>query len=321
MAQVLTQAEVDALLAAVLDENLVGDTKPKFNRLPRIFDLTEGGQGLHRSLPVLDMISSRFAKILRSHFSNVLRCPIDVKLASVATVAYGDLIKTMQYPACVGVVEIANLGKPMAVSLEGELLFGYLEVLFGNSREPGRAFENKELTKLEINIASQIIQNVLTSLGSAWKSVEKIHFEFKHIETNPQYLTFAQSDDLIIVHNIHVSFADVGAKLKLIYPLHSIDSLKPKLKEYATGMQKPNNEWAQAILSELENAEVEVNAVISSKEMRIKDLMALKVGDVINFENYKHGHADICISGNKKFEASVVQDSGRQMVKIKRGDL
>ena len=99
MNQVLSQAEVDALLSAVAEGSLEGSgggSVKKDANSPEVtaYDLTNQDRVIRGKMPTLDLIYERFVRLFRMSLSNSLRKIASISIISTDLLKFGEFVNT-----------------------------------------------------------------------------------------------------------------------------------------------------------------------------------------------------------------------------------
>ena len=99
MSQILSQDEVDALLRGISGGEVETETdkSPEISGL-KTYDLTSQERVVRGRMPVLELISDRFSRLMRSSLSSSLRKPVGATIISNDMMKYGDFLKTLPVP-------------------------------------------------------------------------------------------------------------------------------------------------------------------------------------------------------------------------------
>ena len=108
MSQVLSQSEVDALLAAVSDGEInsessggnSGGSASADEKVVVVYDLTSQDRIIRGRLPQLDVIYEKFMRSFRVSLSSTLRKVSNLTHASTDFLKFGEFINTLPMPTC-----------------------------------------------------------------------------------------------------------------------------------------------------------------------------------------------------------------------------
>ncbi|MEK6706285.1 MAG: flagellar motor switch protein FliM, partial [Bdellovibrionota bacterium] len=216
MNQVLTQAEVDALLSAVADGSAgaaANDSAPapssgggggEGDGIPPSFggdgdnifqeeevipyDLTNQDRVIRGRMPTLDIIYERFIRLFRMSLSNALRKIASISIISTDLLKFGEFINTLPIPSCMCIVRFESLHGPALLVFESKLAYALVDSFFGGTDRPYTKIEGKEFTRIELSIMNKVMDLAIKDLEEAWAPVHKAELSFVRHEVNPQFV-------------------------------------------------------------------------------------------------------------------------------------
>lgn len=310
MNQVLSQSEVDALLAAVSEGEVAasGDTQnngaPKDDRVVVVYDLTSQDRIIRGRLPQLDVIYEKFMRSFRVSLSSALRKIAALNHASTDFLKFGEFINTLPMPTCMSVLRFNALRGSALIVIESKLAYALVDSFFGGDDRPYTKIEGKDFTPIELSIVRKVVELAIEDLENAWASVEKIDASFVRTEVNPQFVGIVPPTDVVIASTFDVELENANGTITLVIPYATIEPIKQKL---ANGFQVESDQtdkklWTSIIQEQLMETDVEVRVELGQTEILLKDLMKLKPGDVIPLDHDVNGEFDVQIENVKKFK-------------------
>ncbi|MGE3684023.1 MAG: flagellar motor switch protein FliM [Bdellovibrionales bacterium] len=325
MSQVLSQSEVDALLAAVSEGEIgSGDattTGPDGDeRVVVVYDLTSQDRIIRGRLPQLDVIYEKFMRSFRVSLSSALRKIATLTHASTDFLKFGEFINTLPMPTCMSVLRFNALRGSALFVIESKLAYALVDNFFGGADRPYTKIEGKDFTPIELSIVRKVVDLAIDDLESAWASVEKIDASFVRTEINPQFVGIVPPTDIVIASTFDVELENANGTITLVIPYATIEPIKQKL---ATGFQVESDQtdkkmWTAIIRSQLLETSVNMNVNLGESEITLNDLMGLKVGDVIPLDQDTTGEFDVLIEGVPKFKAYYGIHHGSVAVQVTR---
>lgn len=309
MNQVLSQSEVDALLAAVSEgevqtaETTSGAVK-KDDRNIVNYDLTSQDRIIRGRLPQLEVIYEKFMRSFRISLSSALRKIASIQLTSTEFLKFGEFINTLPMPTCMSVLRFTSLRGSALFVIESKLAYALVDSFFGGADRPYTKVEGKDFTPIELSIVQKVVSLAINDLENAWASVEKIGCSFVRTEVNPQFVGIVPPTDVVIASTFDIELENATGTVSLVIPYATIEPIKQKL---STGFQVESDQsdkriWTSIIREQLMDTDVEVKVNLGETEIRLKDLMKLQVGDVIPLTQDSSGELDIQIENVKKFK-------------------
>ncbi len=322
MNQVLSQSEVDALLAAVSDGDSpspeptkaagnggggsgaggVGKVSEQKNVIT--YDFTSQDRIIRGRLPQLEVIYERFMRAFRVSLSSSLRKIASLSLTSTEFLKFGEFINTLPMPTCMSVLRFGNLRGSALFVIESKLAYALVDSFFGGADRPFTKIEGKDFTPIELSIVRKVVELAITDLENAWASVEKIGCSFVRTEVNPQFVGIVPPTDVVIASTFDVELENATGTISMVIPYATIEPIKQKL---STGFQVESDQtdkrlWTSIIKEQLMETGVELRVSLGETEMLLKNLMELKVGDIIPLNQDATGEFDIHVENVKKFK-------------------
>jgi flagellar motor switch protein FliM len=332
MSQVLSQSEVDALLAAVSEGEIAGGEEggggsggggtpgaPADDRVVVVYDLTSQDRIIRGRLPQLEVIYEKFMRSFRVSLSSALRKIATLNLASTDFLKFGEFINTQPMPTCMSVLRFNALRGSALLVIESKLAYALVDNFFGGFDRPYNK-DGKDFTAIELQIIRKVVNLAIGDLEDAWSSVEKIDCSFVRTEINPQFVGIVPPTDIVIASTFDVELENANGIITLVIPYSTIEPIKQKL---STGFQVESDQtdkklWTSVLQDQLLGTEMDMRVDLGAAEISVEDLMKLKVGDVISLDQDSTGELDLQVEGVKKFKCYYGIHHGSVAVQVTR---
>lgn len=321
MNQVLSQSEVDALLAAVSEgevgsEGVAGGASNDKGVV--VYDLTSQDRIIRGRLPQLDVIYEKFMRAFRVSLSSALRKIATLNHASTDFLKFGEFINTLPLPTSMSVLRFNELRGSALFVIESKLAYSLVDSFFGGTDRPYTKADGKEFTPIELSIIRKVVELAITDLENAWSSVYKIGCHFVRTEVNPQFVGIVPPTDVVIASTFDVELENANGTITLVIPYATIEPIKQKL---SSGFQIESDQtdkklWTSTIKEQLLDTEVEVLVNLGETMIAAEDLIKLKVGDIIPLNQDVNGQFDVQIEGIKKYKSYYGVSHGNKAVKL-----
>ncbi len=324
MSQVLSQSEVDALLAAVSEGEVASDSggqvKSEDDKVVVAYDLTSQDRIIRGRLPQLDVIYEKFMRSFRVSLSSALRKIAALNHASTDFLKFGEFINTLPMPTSMSVLRFNALRGSALLVIESKLAYALVDSFFGGDDRPYTKIEGKDFTPIELSIVRKVVELAIEDLEQAWLSVEKIDCSFVRTEVNPQFVGIVPPTDVVIASTFDVELENANGTITLVVPYSTIEPIKQKL---ASGFQVESDQtdkklWAGIIQTQLMETEVDLRVDLGYTEITLDELMGLKPGDVISLDQDANGEFDVQIEGVKKFKGYYGVNHGSVAIQVNR---
>jgi flagellar motor switch protein FliM len=334
MNQVLTQAEVDALLNAVADGDVEADAKASTGQSdvnpgksdaeendPDVvsYDLTNQDRVIRGRMPTLDIIYERFIRLYRMSLSNALRKIATISIISTDLLKFGEFVNTLPIPSCMCIMRFESLRGPALLVFESKLSYALVDSFFGGTDRPYTKLEGKEFTRIELSIMRKVMDLAIKDLEEAWAPVHKTDISYLRTEVNPQFVGVVPPSDVIISTTFEVELENASGTIALVVPYSTIEPIKNKLNaSFQTELDRVDREWTAKMEEHLRNTDVNVLVNLGTAQINVGDLVNLSIGDVIPLSQDADGEMDILIEGVPKLKCFFGVSRGNRAVQVTR---
>ena len=280
----LSQEEVDGLLKGVVDEpdgalsaEAAGGVRPyKVGTQERI---------VRGRMPALEIINDRFARLLRIGLFNFMRRSPEVSIAPARVVKYSEFIRNLVVPTNLNLATVKPLRGSTLFVFEPALVFLIIDNLFGGDGRFHTRVEGRDFTQTEQRIISRLLHVVFDDYQKAWERVYPLRFEYVRSEMHPQFASIATPTEIVIVSTFNVEFGGHGGAIHICIPYSTIEPIRDLIDSPMQGDRaEPDRRWAQMLQKQLQIADVEVVADLATTTLKLGELCAMKVGDVLPIE-------------------------------------
>ncbi len=280
MQDLLSQDEIDALLHGVDDGDV--DTEPEFAPgEAKPYDLTSQDRIVRGRMPTLEMINERFARYTRISLFNLLRRSADVAVGGIQIQKFGEYVHTLYVPTSLNMVKFRPLRGTGLFILDAKLVFKLVDNFFGGDGRHAK-IEGREFTPTELRVVQMVIDQVFIDLAEAWRTIMPIEFEFMNSEVNPSMANIVSPSEVVVVSTFHVELDGGGGDLHITVPYSMIEPIRETLD---AGMQSDvddvDERWVTALREDVMDAKVDLNCNIVERQITLRDILDLQVGDVI----------------------------------------
>jgi len=283
-ADLLSQDEIDALLHGV-DSGAVATEAPPAPGEARQYDFASQDRIVRGKLPTLEMINERFARTWRIGLFNLLRRSADLSVRGIDLMRFGEYMHSLQVPTNLNLVKMKPLRGTALVVFEPRLVFTTVDNFFGGTGKFHTRIEGREFTPTEMRVIQLLLKQTFADLVDAWAPVMPVEFEYMNSEVNPHFANIISPREYIVVSRFHVELEGGGGELHIALPYAMLEPIRELLD---AGVQSDRIEkdetWTRALRTQLQDAEVEVSSAIASRQISLRELSRLKVGDVIPIE-------------------------------------
>jgi len=306
MTEILSQDEIDALLAAI-STGEVESEEPKSGidkRKVKIYDFKRPDKFSKDQLRTLQMIHETFARLSTTSLSAQLRALVSVHVASVDQLTYEEFIRSIPNPTTLGIINMDPLKGSAIFEIDPSITFTIIDRLFGGEGQPMKT--NRELTEIEQSVMESIIVRLLTNLREAWATVIDLRPRLSQIETNPQFAQIVPPTDMVVLTTFETKVGEVEGMMNFCIPYITIEPIVTKLSAqywYSSIRKGASSENFEMIKERLNTVYLPVSVELGSTELPVRDILQLKVGDVIKLDTKVTADLKVKVVDRVKFTA------------------
>ncbi|MEE9442137.1 MAG: flagellar motor switch protein FliM [candidate division Zixibacteria bacterium] len=305
MAKILSQDEIDALLSTVTSgDDIEGEKEvAAADRLRSVvvYDFKHPNRVSKDQLRTIENMHDNFAGHIGSVLSNIHRAMLDVDLVSVDQITYSEFIMSLVSPSCTFTFTAEPLDGACIVDFNPTLTYAFVERMFGGM---GKVLDTgRELTGIERSLMNRIVRVIFKELEDAWAHICPIQIEQKSLETNPQFVQIVPPGETVIVISLQLKLFQSTGLITICYPYIALENIIGKLsaQNWIDATKRKSMEIDEEVNREnLLGLAVPMQAILAGTEVRIREFINMKVGDIITTNTKINKEMDIFIRNRKK---------------------
>lgn len=272
-----------AARAAISDEEVSALLEKNSADAVRPYDFT--AQRINRmQLPLLEVISKSFAERAGASLSTLLGRDATLQFTSLESAKSADLQAALPVPASLAVVRLKPLPGFAFVSVEPSLLLTLLDGFFGGS---GRATADPAaaIAPAAQRFLALMLRSFIPALTAAWAPVTPVELELVKQETNPRLVQLGAPNESLLVLKFTVEFGARSGRIEWLLPETLLAPIREALA--ADGGQtslRKQDPWGPVLTAALQDAELDIRAILAQAQISLRDLVRLTPGDIIPIE-------------------------------------
>jgi flagellar motor switch protein FliM len=303
MTEVLSQDEIDQLLTAInAGETELESIKPAADtRKIKIYDFKRPDKFSKEQIRTVQNMHETFARLTTTTLSANMRALVHVHVASVDQLTYEEFIRSIPTPTTLAVVSMDPLKGQAILEIDPSVTFTIIDRLFGGSGEGAKL--NRELTDIEHSVMEGIIVRILGNMREAWTQVIDLRPRLSQIETNPQFAQIVPPSEMVVLVTLETKVGEVEGMMNLCIPYMTIEPIVSKLSAqfwYSSVRRGATTENLNILKEKLSLVEIPVIAEVGHINISVRDVLALRKGDVVRLYSVHVDDPMALNVGNKK---------------------
>lgn len=323
MADILSQEEVDLLLAAVADGDIASereaDHAPDTPYLAT-YDFRRPERVSKEQLKGLQSLFEAFAREVSIVFPPFLRTVVRVDLVSIDQLTYDEFILSVTRPTALAIVNMTPLEGDALLEVSPNMVFPIVDRVLGG--RGATLSEARELTEIETRILHRIIMMILDSLRRSWDQLIDFRLSIKNIESDPLIVQIVAGSEMVVLVGYEIHIGTIAGSMNMCIPLMVLNPVLDQISQQAHYTRKLSARMAVMTREVLEGALrkvlVPVDAVLGQTVLPLHEVARLQVGDIVQLSTKPGEPITLEVGGvpryqaqpGKRGEQSAVQVSG-----------
>ncbi len=304
MTEILSQDEIDQLLMAISSGDTdTDDFRPTADtRKIKVYDFKRPDKFSKEQIRTVSIMHETFARLTTTSLSAQLRSMVHVHVASVDQLTYEEFIRSIPTPTTLAVINMDPLKGNAILEIDPSVTFSIIDRLFGGTGQGGSKVQ-RDLTDIEQSVMEGIIVRILANMREAWTQVIDLRPRLGQIETNPQFAQIVPPSDMVILVTLETKVGEEEGMMNFCIPYITIEPIISKLSSqfWFSSVRRTSTTQYMGILKEkLSSVDMDVVAEVGTINLSIRDVLALRTGDVVRLSNVRVGDPFTLSVGNKK---------------------
>jgi flagellar motor switch protein FliM len=293
--EVLSQSEVERLLAQVEADNVVAGTQagpaeaqsPAPRSAIRVeaqpYDFRQPSFLSQNQMRRLRILHEGFLRSLSARMSLYLRLEFAVQMTKLHTLPYQKFVDELASPTHLTLFKAEPLRGICLLDIPPRLGLTVVDRLLGG---PAHSVSlDREMSEIELALLNQAVGIVLAEWCSQWAKIKDIRPHVLGHENNGRFLQSSPHDTVMLAVSIEVRLGDCMEQMQFAFPCRTLEPLVSALNAIsergdetpAAGVAPRQRRWNPS----LAHVRVPVVAEWQNLQLTARQLTSLKPGDVL----------------------------------------
>lgn len=323
MAEILSQSQIDALLASLS----TGETKMEEEPHKKVkeYDFRSPKRFTREQLKWIDGIYQNYSRRLSSYLSGVLRVFCETEIVQLEEQKFYEFNNALEDSVLLANINIhyedeAKLDDQLLLmEVSKPISYSIIDRLLGGN---GSGYQiNREYTEIELSILQNLFNQIIPLMREPWNGYFKIDPKLRKIDTNSRLGQAMDADETVLIITIRIkveeldgliNFCMSGTDLSSLLKQHE-ENVKSSSKKERTDEEEKGKHF---IMNSIEDGELELAAYLGNAHIDLTDILQLQVGDVIELNQNVQEPVVITVGGTPWFSASLGVKKRKKAVKI-----
>lgn len=316
MPEVLSQSQIDALLASVMgggdadEESLaLADNENKYRK----YDFYSPKKFTKDKLNIIRNAYENYCRIASSRINSLLRVTSEVSLVTVEEERYYEFSNALSDNDTLTLINVSMPGEEeeecIFMHITTPLMLSMIDRMLGGSGKDAINVPSSYVyTDIDLRLYENIGKYLVGVMKDGWSNYIELNFELSRLETPHGLLQEIGMDEIVVIVVIEVEINKVAGKITICIPstlltnMFSIVESKSASHGRQAGVE---DKTSQEIFNFIKESSLEVTAKVGDATVLLKDICNLKEGDIINMNTPKNSDVDVYVEDNPWFKGKL----------------
>ncbi|MCL2497243.1 MAG: flagellar motor switch protein FliM [Symbiobacteriaceae bacterium] len=308
MAEMMTQAEIDALLSSLASGNVnAQEISAKAEEKIRSYDFKRPSKFSRDQVRALQVMHDNFARMLSNLLSAQLRTLVQIAVAAIDhQMTYVEFLNSMQNPTIMMVFSLAPLKGTAILEISLGLAYAIIDRLLGG---PGVGIEEaRPLTEIEQSVMMVVCERILEQFKEVWRDVIELDPKIEFYENNPMFVQIASPNETVALISLTAQVGAGEGFMNICLPHMVLEPIMTKLTSrylVSATVHGGNNdpEVREAIFKDLSSTSMDLAVEMGTIEISLGELLGLQVGDCLRLGRAPHDDIDVRVGPHLRYKA------------------
>ena len=297
MSETLSQDEVSALLRGLADGDVPAEGTAPEPGGTHDYDLLGEERIVGRRFQALDLVRERLVRRLKTSLAGVLGTPPEVEAKPLEMMKFSTFRNRLETPANLHLFTMAPLRGQALVVVTANLAYGLVDKVFGGLGRIPVSGPRRECSAIEMQTVQRLVGHVLADFTEALTPLHPISCAFVRSETNPISVAICAPTDQVLMLPFQIDLGSGPTMLSLGIPFAMLEPIRAKLGEPEAAERGPDATWLGALQAAVEATEVDMSVELGVAEQTAREVLRLKVGDLIGIETRADDPLEVSVEG------------------------
>ena len=322
MADVLSQAQIDALLNAVRsgDKDLENSGEKQEKKYLK-YDFSSPRKFTKDRIKMLNGIFDNYSRMIGTRLNARLRANCEITVESVEEQRYYEFSNALTEGDVLALTSVDIKGKeeesPVMFYISTSTALSMMDRMLGGEGAEDNSLESDyAYTDLELRLYEDLVSDVISMMDRSWESYLPVHFAYTRTEVNPTLNQVIGLDETVVIVDLKMMFSNLAGHMSICLPGETLMNIFAEINRENPMRRAVAEDKSEEIFDKLRDSSLEIVAELGSTELSLSDIYHLNVGDVIDLGHPKESPIYLGIGGYHWFTGKMGTHKKNMAVKI-----
>jgi flagellar motor switch protein FliM len=322
--EVLTQSEVERLLAQVAEQELsvpIHLPERGFNRIPKEdvqpYDFRHPAFLTPLELRKLRLRHEEYLRALAARLSVFLRLEFSLQMSKLQTIPFQKFVEGLTNPTHITLFKVEPLRGISILELHPRLGLTIVDRLLGGPAHSVNA--DHDFSEIEMALLDQAVQLVLSEWCTHWADLQDLQPVLLGHETNGRFLRSSAPDVIMLALSMEARIGDCMEQIQIAFPYETLEPLVRQLGQSLESSQTTALQAGRATPPwnrQLDELRLPVTAEWPGLELTLQQLAQLKPNDIIQLSPHCTEQLTVRLADQPKFTGRLGTRAGKWAVEL-----
>ncbi len=322
MADVLSQAQIDALLNAVRsgDKDLENSGEKQEKKYLK-YDFSSPRKFTKDRIMMLNGIFDNYSRMISTRLNARLRANCEITVESVEEQRYYEFSNALTEGDVLALTSVDIKGKeeetPVMFYISTSTALSMMDrMLGGEGAEDTNLESDYAYTDLELRLYEDLASDIISMMDRSWENYLPVHFAYTRTEVNPTLNQLIGLDETVVIVDLKLMFPNMAGHMSICLPGETLMNIFAEINRENPMRRTIGEDKSEEIFDKLRDSSLEIVAELGSTELSLSDIYHLNVGDVIDLGHPKESPIFLGIGGYHWFTGKMGTHKKNMAVKI-----
>ena len=321
----LAQSEIDALLSGAIEfdqkdgkdrvnlSDVMGQSadhaKPDGDEKKTIqnYNFWSPARFSKEQMRAVELVHEDLTERLTTSLPTFLRTNVRPHLVHMEQGRFHDFIKDFPPNTLFHLITLAPLPGHMVLTMSLNVSYLILEQRLGGKIE-GR-FTERALTEIDQSLLRGLVEHMLGDMKGAWSKVVSLEPSLEDSTINQHWVQMIMGNERVLLLTIELNIQGVTGTMSIFIPFNTLkpitNVLNPHIWIAGRKEQQQDPQARQFAIKTVMKASVPIKAILGNADLSMRDLLNLRIGDVIELDRNIDSPMVVQVANKKQFYARV----------------
>jgi len=317
----LSQQQIDELMNQLASGADIEEAAPPEDKASyRDYDFRTANRFSKEQMRTFSVVFDGFAQMFSNRMTAQLRTIVECEVGEIQELSFNEFNNAQPSPVILAVLLSQPMAGQLLMSLFPDCAYMIINRLLGGTIMGTDT--NKPFSDIDLAMIDRVLNIISVCFAESWERILVLDTMIEHIVTSMQDAQIASLNEATVVVPMTVRIGEEEGVLTFCIPHTAIEPIAKTLqsRNYFTGAEDVPEELRQRFTDvtreRLRNTNVDLTAYFSDTVANVRDIVSLRVGDVIRLEHRVADPLFMKVSHIPKFRVLLGKSGKNYAVKI-----